>query len=70
MSPHRKITVHIPEDLLGAVLEASGNGLTATVRRGMELEAAGRSDTTGHKAWPTDALIAEACLDHDPRNRL
>ena len=43
MKPPRKITVHIPEDLLQRALDSSGKGLTATVRQGLELVAAGRA---------------------------
>jgi hypothetical protein len=43
VKPQRKITVHIPEDLLQKALDSSGKGLTATVRQGLELVAAGRA---------------------------
>ena len=43
MNPQRKITVHVPEDLLQRALESSGKGLTGTVRQGLELVAAGRA---------------------------
>lgn len=43
MKPQKKITVHIPEDLLRRALDSSGKGLTATVRQGLELVAAGRA---------------------------
>jgi hypothetical protein len=39
----RKITVEVPEDLIERALRASGEGVTATVRRGLELVAAGRA---------------------------
>jgi len=39
----RKITVEVPEDLLERALEASGEGVTATVRRGLRLVATGRA---------------------------
>jgi hypothetical protein len=38
----RKLTVEVPEDLIERALQASGEGVTATVRRGLELVAAGR----------------------------
>jgi hypothetical protein len=41
MKPQRKITVHVPEELMRKALESSGKGLTATVRQGLELVAAG-----------------------------
>ncbi|HMC78081.1 MAG TPA: hypothetical protein VKH34_13135 [Vicinamibacterales bacterium] len=37
----RKITVHIPEELLERAQQASGAGLTETVRQGLRLVAAG-----------------------------
>ncbi len=43
MKPQKKITVHIPEDLLLRALDSSGKGVTATVRQGLELVAAGRA---------------------------
>lgn len=33
----RKITVHVPADLLEAAQEQTGEGITETVRRGLEL---------------------------------
>lgn len=39
----RKITLEVPEDLLERALAASGEGITRTVRRGLELVAAGRA---------------------------
>jgi hypothetical protein len=43
MAARRKITLEVPEDLLERALAASGEGVTATVRRGLELVAAGRA---------------------------
>ncbi len=43
MATTRKITVEVPEDLIERALQASGEGVTATVRRGLELVAAGRA---------------------------
>lgn len=37
----RKITVHIPEDLLARAQQSSGLGITETVRQGLRLVAAG-----------------------------
>lgn len=37
----RKITVHIPEDLLERAQKSSGQGITETVRQGLRLVAAG-----------------------------
>ncbi len=39
----RKLTVEVPEDLLERALDASGEGITQTVRRGLTLVATGRS---------------------------
>jgi hypothetical protein len=33
----RKITIHVPEDLLAAAQDETGEGVTQTVRRGLEL---------------------------------
>ncbi len=43
MPPTRKVTMEIPEDLLRAAQEATGQGLTETVRRGLRLVAAGKA---------------------------
>ena len=40
MMPERKITVHIPEDLLEAAQKTTGQGITETVRQGLRLVAA------------------------------
>lgn len=37
----RKITVHIPEELLNRAQKSSGQGVTETVRQGLRLVAAG-----------------------------
>jgi hypothetical protein len=39
----RKITLEVPEDLLERAMESTGEGVTRTVRRGLELVAAGRA---------------------------
>ena len=38
--PERKITVHVPEDLLDAAQKTTGQGITETVRQGLRLVAA------------------------------
>lgn len=43
MSETRKITVEVPEDLLERARKSSKQGITGTVRRGLELVAAGRA---------------------------
>jgi len=37
MSANRKITLELPEDLLRKAQECTGEGVTATIRRGLEL---------------------------------
>lgn len=39
----RKITVQVPEDLLGKAQKSSGQGITETVRQGLRLVAAGET---------------------------
>jgi hypothetical protein len=39
----RKITVHVPEDLLDRAQRSSGQGITETVRQGLRLVAAGET---------------------------
>jgi len=43
MATIRKITVHIPEDLLEKAQQYTGEGITETVRRGLQLVAAGEA---------------------------
>ena len=43
MQPERKITVHLPEDLLRTAQQASGQGITETIRQGLRLVAAGET---------------------------
>ena len=40
MDAARKITVHVPEDLLRRAQEATGEGITPTIRKALELVAA------------------------------
>lgn len=39
----RKITVHVPDDLLDRAQQSSGQGITETVRQGLRLVAAGET---------------------------
>ena len=39
MKPARKVTVELPEHLLREAQESTGEGVTATIRRGLELVA-------------------------------
>ena len=41
MIAERKITVHVPADLLEKAQKSSGRGITETVRQGLRLVAAG-----------------------------
>ncbi len=43
MKAARKITVEVPEDLLDKAQEASGGGITETVRAGLRLIAASKA---------------------------
>ena len=40
MKPEKKVTVRLPADLIERALEATAEGLTPTVRKGLELVAA------------------------------
>jgi hypothetical protein len=39
----RKVTVELPADLLRRAQKSSGEGVTSTIRQGLELVAAGRA---------------------------
>jgi hypothetical protein len=43
MGPARKITVEIPEELLEQAQQATGSGITQTVRTGLQLVAASKT---------------------------
>jgi hypothetical protein len=43
MAPARKITVEIPSDLLEKAQQATGTGITQTIRAGLQLVAASRT---------------------------
>ncbi len=43
MSTAKKITVHVPEELLRRAQEVTGEGITPTVRRALRLVAASRA---------------------------
>ena len=45
MLANRKITLELPEDLLRKAQECTGEGVTATIRRGLELLAASTAYT-------------------------
>ncbi len=39
----KKITAHLPEDLLARAQKATGEGITETLRRGLQLVSAGEA---------------------------
>ncbi|HJQ97927.1 MAG TPA: hypothetical protein VJ826_06390 [Candidatus Polarisedimenticolaceae bacterium] len=41
MANVKKVTVHLPEDLLDRAQRSTGEGITQTIRRGLQLVAAG-----------------------------
>jgi hypothetical protein len=43
MTAAKKVTVHLPEDLLARAQESTGQGITETIRRGLQLIAASES---------------------------
>jgi hypothetical protein len=43
MGAVKKVTVEVPGDLLRKAQESTGEGVTATIRRGLELVAASRA---------------------------
>jgi hypothetical protein len=43
MGPARKVTVDIPEQLLEKAQEATGSGITQTIRTGLQLVAASQT---------------------------
>ena len=43
VKPARKITIEVPEDLLRKAQDSTGEGITQTIRRGLQLVAAGRA---------------------------
>lgn len=43
MEPAQKITVQVPAKLLKRALKSTGEGITPTIRQGLELVAAGQS---------------------------
>jgi hypothetical protein len=43
MATHQKVTIEVPKDLLRRARRSTGEGITATVRRGLELVAARES---------------------------
>lgn len=68
----RKVTVELPERLLREAQESTGEGVTATIRRGLEPKpgfwiraGALRAKVIAlhRKAMLADTLIAQSCID-------
>lgn len=63
MGKTQKITVEVPADLLAKARAASGENVTATVRRGLRLIAAGeafrglRARRGKVRSWPTPKAL-------------
>lgn len=43
MKHQKKVTIVLPDELLARAQKATGEGITPTIRRGLELVAAGRA---------------------------
>jgi hypothetical protein len=69
MAAARKVTVELPVDLLRRAQKSSGEGVTSTIRRGLELVAAGQAyrDLRGLKGQVTFSLDLNALRDADDR---
>jgi hypothetical protein len=64
----RKITVEVPEDLLRRAQRSTGEGVTATIRKGLELVAASRAyDELRKLRGRVDLSIDLAALRKDRR---
>ena len=65
----RKVTVELPAELLRRAQRSSGEGVTSTIRRGLELVAAGQAyrDLRGLKGQVTFSLDVNALRDADDR---
>ena len=55
--------MEVPEDLIDRALRTSGEGVTATVRRGLRAKVLARK----HRARLAGTLIAQSCIDHGVR---
>ena len=62
MKAERKITVHVPEELLDRAREQTGQGITETVRQGLRLVAAAETRYRS-PAYYEDALVIETTLE-------
>ena len=68
--PERKITLHVPEDLLERAQRSSGQGITETVRQGLRLVAAGDTFRRVSKLRGTVKFSIDATRLRDDRGRL
>jgi hypothetical protein len=69
MAAARKVTVELPVELLRRAQKSSGEGVTSTIRRGLELVAAGQAyrDLRGLKGQVAFSLDLNALRDADDR---
>ena len=69
MASARKVTVELPVDLLRRAQKSSGEGVTSTIRRGLELVAAGQAyrELRGLKGQVTFSVDLNALRDADDR---
>jgi hypothetical protein len=69
MASARKVTVELPTALLRRAQKSSGEGVTSTIRRGLELVAAGQAyrELRGLKGQVTFSLDLNALRDADDR---
>lgn len=69
MAAARKVTVELPAELLRRAQKSSGEGVTATIRRGLELVAAGQAyrDLRRLKGQVAFSLDFNALRDADDR---
>ncbi|MEO5741812.1 MAG: hypothetical protein ABIS29_14575 [Vicinamibacterales bacterium] len=65
----RKVTVELPADLLRRAQKSSGEGITSTIRRGLELVAAGEAyrDLRRLKGRVSFSVNLDALRDDAPR---
>ena len=64
---NRKVTVHLPDDLLERAQRATGQGITETVRQGLRLVAAGETFRRVAKLRGTVRFSVELQRSRDDR---
>ena len=69
MAAARKVTVELPAELLRRAQKSSGEGVTSTIRRGLELVAAGQAyrDLRALKGQVAFSLDLKALREADDR---